>query len=237
MKRFLSERGLFLLTIAALILINHGQGQQRAPSADPKPASPPEACRNTYQKSRGIPHEGPRSLRYTPKPKPTRVLTTPTRDPDRMGVGQFTMVLEQQNSGSKAVEIGFYTQSKTRFDDSGSEITYDCEGNSVKVDYSSESAYHFHESQEIFYILDGTYRQEFYSPRQTYTYGPGDIAVIREGDLVRHIALTDVKAVAVWAPGGEVNRLQGFWEKASPCQPFNEAEYRKHFPLQSPGSQ
>jgi quercetin dioxygenase-like cupin family protein len=66
---------------------------------------------------------------------------------------------------------------------------------------------HRHGSNEIFYVLSG--ELEHVVNDTAYTLRPGMVGVVRVGDRVAHRVRTSepVRALVIWVPGGEVQRL------------------------------
>jgi uncharacterized cupin superfamily protein len=60
---------------------------------------------------------------------------------------------------------------------------------------------------EIFYVLEGTL--EHVVNGVTHVLTPGMVGIVRAGDEVAHRVPGDepVRALVVWAPGGEVDRI------------------------------
>jgi mannose-6-phosphate isomerase-like protein (cupin superfamily) len=71
-------------------------------------------------------------------------------------------------------------------------------------------ALHTHDSQEFFYVLEGQLTHIVNGESQTI--GPGGLAIVRSGESVAHKLDTNkpVRALAIWVPGGELDRLKGF---------------------------
>ncbi len=72
---------------------------------------------------------------------------------------------------------------------------------------SDPSRGHVHGSTEIFYVLDGVLDHEVNG--KSHRLEPGGVGIVRPGDQVIHRVLSDgpVRALVIWAPGGEVARL------------------------------
>lgn len=70
---------------------------------------------------------------------------------------------------------------------------------------------HVHGTHEIFYVLSGT--MEHIVNGESAILEPGMIGIVRKGDTVSHKILSDepVKALVIWAPGGEAERLAQFF--------------------------
>ncbi len=96
------------------------------------------------------------------------------------------ILVEAQNLGSSEVEVG--------------EIT-------LPVNYKGGG--HRHGAIEIFYVLEGTMEHVVNDVPHRLT--PGMVGIVRPQDTVIHnvIGDTPVKAVVIWAPGGEVDRIRG----------------------------
>lgn len=100
------------------------------------------------------------------------------------------MLLDESNLGGAEIEIG--------------EITF-APGTS--------SGSHPHGSTEIFYVLSGELVHVVGGER--HVLKPGMLGFVRPPDKVDHIVPGDepVKALVIWAPGGEAARVLGSWEK------------------------
>ncbi len=72
---------------------------------------------------------------------------------------------------------------------------------------SGTSAAHAHGSLEIFYVVSGTLGHEVNGT--LVSLQAGDVGLVKPGDQVRHSVLSEdgVKAVVIWVPGGEADRL------------------------------
>ena len=72
---------------------------------------------------------------------------------------------------------------------------------------------HRHTSTEIFYILSG--ELEHIVNGESFVLTPGMVGIVRSGDEVIHkINSADgVKALVIWVPGGEADRLSRFFEE------------------------
>ncbi|MCZ6619249.1 MAG: cupin domain-containing protein [Gammaproteobacteria bacterium] len=70
-----------------------------------------------------------------------------------------------------------------------------------------ESSRHSHGTIEIFYVLSGTLIHEVNG--MPHELKPGMVGIVRPPDTVVHRAAggSAVKALVIWAPGGEVDRL------------------------------
>ncbi len=123
-------------------------------------------------------HEENLDLPYQPKSQGTRWLES------NKGV-QIKMLVEESNLGGKEVEIA--------------EITF-------PVSYGKGSE-HIHKSLEIFYVLSGELGHTVNGKLNVIK--PGMMAIARPGDSVIHSVRSDipVKALVIWAPAGEANRL------------------------------
>ena len=98
------------------------------------------------------------------------------------------MLVERVNLGGNEVEVG--------------EITFP--GKSPGGD-------HVHQTNEIFYVLSG--KMEHIVNGESAVLDPGMVGIVRKGDTVSHKILSDepVKALVIWAPGGEADRLAQFF--------------------------
>lgn len=76
----------------------------------------------------------------------------------------------------------------------------------LPVEYG-EGAAHAHGSLELFYVVAGTLGHEVNGVAHELT--PGMLGIVQPGDTVRHSVIGDtpVKAVVIWVPGGEADRL------------------------------
>tara|TARA_R110002110_G_scaffold415821_3_gene656932 strand:- start:21946 stop:22401 length:456 start_codon:yes stop_codon:yes gene_type:complete len=99
---------------------------------------------------------------------------------------EILMLVEAQNLGSGEVEIG--------------QITFPA---GVGTDVSE----HRHGSIEFFYVMEGVL--EHIVNGQSYMLEPGMIGIVRPQDSVAHRVPGNepVKALVIWAPGGEADRL------------------------------
>lgn len=72
---------------------------------------------------------------------------------------------------------------------------------------------HRHGSVELFYILSG--RMDHVVNGVSHVLEPGMVGIVRPGDLVIHrvLSTTPVKALVIWAPGGELGRIRKALEK------------------------
>ena len=66
---------------------------------------------------------------------------------------------------------------------------------------------HRHGAVEIFYVLEG--ELEHILNGTPHRLGPGMVGVVRPGDEVIHgvVSATPVKALVIWTPGGEADRI------------------------------
>ena len=103
---------------------------------------------------------------------------------------QIKMLIEASNLGSSEVELA--------------EITFPGR---------SEGRSHLHGSTELIYVLSG--RMDHKIDGVSNILEPGMVGIVRDGESVEHIVLSDepVRAVVVWAPGGEAKRLEGFFQE------------------------
>ena len=79
------------------------------------------------------------------------------------------------------------------------------------------AATHRHGSHELIYVLEGVL--DHVVNGETHRLEPGMVGVVKQGDTVAHkvASTTPVKAVLVWAPGGEAERLAKMF-KARPVE-------------------
>lgn len=98
--------------------------------------------------------------------------------------------VDASNLDSEAVEVA--------------EITF-YEDSSVAA--PEEGGPHTHDSTEIFYVLEGELIHIVGD--QKYVVRKGQVGIVGSGDVVRHGLETDapVRALVIWVPGGEVDRL------------------------------
>ncbi len=96
------------------------------------------------------------------------------------------MLVEQSNLGGGEVEIG--------------EITF-------PVGAGQSRNGHAHTRVEIFYILEG--ELDHIVNDESHLLTPGMVGIVRAGDRVVHRVVSDspVKALVIWAPGGEIERI------------------------------
>ncbi len=72
---------------------------------------------------------------------------------------------------------------------------------------------HLHQAVEIVYILSGELDHIVNGVSHVLT--PGMVGIVRPGDRVLHKVNSEtvVKALVIWAPGGEAGRLAAFFEE------------------------
>ena len=126
---------------------------------------------------------------YTPSGKGTRLL-------ESAGV-VIRMLVEEANLGGREVELG--------------EITFP-----VEYGHGPE---HTHGRLEVIYVLSGVLGHTVNGA--LHRLEPGMVGIVRPGDTVAHAVLSEepVRALLVWAPGGEAQALIdsfGFAERALP---------------------
>ena len=102
------------------------------------------------------------------------------------------VLVERSNLGGTEVELA--------------EITF-------PVGSGAQGGAHKHTAIEIFYILEGRFDHIVNGVSHVLT--PGMVGIVRPTDEVIHRVLseTPVKALVIWAPGGEVERLAPFFEQ------------------------
>lgn len=100
------------------------------------------------------------------------------------------LLLDETNLGGKEIEVG--------------EITFPPGANSGE---------HPHGSTEIFYILEG--ELEHVVNGTAHHLKPGMLGFVRPPDQVNHVVRgkDPVKALVIWAPGGEAHRIVDRWKK------------------------
>jgi quercetin dioxygenase-like cupin family protein len=103
---------------------------------------------------------------------------------------RIRMLLEEANLGGKEVEIG--------------EITFPPGVNSGE---------HLHGATEIFYVLSG--ELEHVVDGEKHLLKPGMLGFVRPPAKVNHVVpgKDPVKALVIWAPGGEAHRIVDRWKK------------------------
>jgi mannose-6-phosphate isomerase-like protein (cupin superfamily) len=109
-----------------------------------------------------------------------------TRILEAQGGLAIRMLVEASNLGSGEVEIG--------------EIT-------IPAGSGAARQGHRHGAIEIFYILSG--ELDHIVNGESHLLKPGDVGIVRPGDSVVHrVPGTEpVKALVIWAPGGEADRI------------------------------
>ncbi|MBM4185178.1 MAG: cupin domain-containing protein [Gemmatimonadetes bacterium] len=95
------------------------------------------------------------------------------------------MLLDASNLGSDEIEVG--------------EITF--------AAVSSPTAGHRHGATEIFYVIEGVLGHVVNGVE--HRLEPGMVGVVKPSDEVMHrVLVAPVRAVVIWVPGGEGNRVQ-----------------------------
>jgi quercetin dioxygenase-like cupin family protein len=95
------------------------------------------------------------------------------------------MLLDASNLGSDEIEVG--------------EITFPA--------VSSPTAGHRHGATEIFYVIEGVLGHVVNGVE--HRLEPGMVGVVKPADEVMHrVLVAPVRAVVIWVPGGEGNRVQ-----------------------------
>lgn len=109
---------------------------------------------------------------------------------------EIRILVESTNLGGSEVDIG--------------EITF--------PPGPAPSSGHRHGAVEIFYILSG--RLDHIVNGESHVLDPGMVGIVRSGDEVIHHVVSDepVRALVIWAPGGEADRLAQFF-KQEPIPP------------------
>ena len=127
------------------------------------------------------------------------VATTGTRLLALEGAGvEIKVLVEEATLGGTELELGELTI-PSKFDSGG----------------------HPHGSMEIFYMLSG--EMEHVVEGEAHVLKPGMVGTVRAGDEVTHRCLSDTpcKSLVIWAPGGEVARIEkgfGMTSRALPLQ-------------------
>lgn len=75
----------------------------------------------------------------------------------------------------------------------------------------SDSGDHPHGSTEIFYVLSG--ELEHIVNGESTMLRPGMVGFVRPPDRVRHRSKSQTKALVIWAPGGEAQRIVRTWKR------------------------
>lgn len=103
----------------------------------------------------------------------------------------ITLLVEASNLGGDEVELG--------------EVTF-------PPGSGAGDASHTHQRVEIFYILEGTF--DHIVNGEVHRLTPGRVGIVRPGDAVIHrvVGEAPVRALVIWAPGGEAERLASFFE-------------------------
>ena len=104
---------------------------------------------------------------------------------------EIELLLSESNLGGSEVQIG--------------EITWPPGANSGN---------HPHGATEVFYVLEG--ELEHVVDGVSEILGPGDLGFVRPPSEVNHITSPDggpVRALVIWAPGGEGTRIVGNWRR------------------------
>ena len=106
------------------------------------------------------------------------------------GGTEMRILLDSRNLGGDELEIA--------------EITFEPGANSGS---------HPHGSTEVFYVLSGELEHVVNGER--HLLKPGMLGFVRPPDHVNHVVpgTEPVKALLIWAPGGESQRIRSTWEK------------------------
>ncbi len=117
-------------------------------------------------------------------------VTNGTRWFEGIGGLRIKMLVEASNLGGAEVELG--------------EITF-------PAGSGATGRGHTHTAVEVFYILSGELHHVVNDT--TYVLQPGMVGIVRPGDRVIHRVPSDtpVRALVIWAPGGEAERLASFF--------------------------
>jgi len=131
-----------------------------------------------------VPLNASAQVTYQAAPRGTRVL--------ERGALSIKVLVEAANLGGAEVEVG--------------EVTFPADGSPARA--------HRHGAVEIFYVLEGELGHVVNGVEHRLTRGM--VGIVRPGDEVSHRVLSPdpVKALVIWAPGGEVARIApGFEQK------------------------
>lgn len=73
----------------------------------------------------------------------------------------------------------------------------------------STGGQHRHGRVEVFYVLSGVLEHEVNG--QSHRLEPGMVGIVRPEDTVAHRVLSEepVQTLVIWAPGGELSRIEG----------------------------
>ncbi len=114
--------------------------------------------------------------------------STGTRVLDSEGGTSIRMLVEASNLGGGEVEVA--------------EITFPS---------GTSGGSHRHTAIEIFYILDGEF--DHIVNGESHVLTKGMVGIVRPEDQVAHRVVSDspVRALVIWAPGGEVDRIAPFF--------------------------
>ena len=108
------------------------------------------------------------------------------------GGTELELLLSESNLGGGEVQIGMITWPP-----------------------GANSGNHPHGATEVFYVLEG--ELEHVVDGVSEILGPGDLGFVRPPSEVNHITSPDggpVRALVIWAPGGEGTRIVGNWERS-----------------------
>ncbi|MFV1987526.1 MAG: serine hydrolase [Gemmatimonadota bacterium] len=119
--------------------------------------------------------------------------TSGTRFLEGEGGFSIKMLVEESNPGGTEVEIG--------------EITF-------PAGSGATGGGHVHSRTEIFYVVSGTF--DHVVNGEAFRLTPGMVGIVRPGDEVIHRVIGDepVRAVVVWAPGGEIGRFDSSFRES-----------------------
>lgn len=124
----------------------------------------------------------------------------------------------RSSAGAQPADLGrFVSQSGTELELLLSESNLG--GNEIQIGEitwppGANSGNHPHGATEVFYVLEGTLEHVVDGVSQML--GPGDLGFVRPPSEVNHITPPDggpVRALVIWAPGGEGTRIVGNWER------------------------
>ncbi len=112
------------------------------------------------------------------------------------GVGFFKVLLGENNFRENSIEIAEMT---------------------LNPGFKSRS--HTHKSAEFFYVLSGELHQEVNGKKSVLKAGHLGIVPANANVIHSVPSETPLKALAIWAPGGELNRLKNIFETQATEEP------------------
>ena len=121
-------------------------------------------------------------------------------------------VVTQSSTGGSVFESTGGTRLRVLFDgpSQGSPVDVGV----INFPPGTDSGEHPHGVTEIFYVLEG--ELEHVVNGDSYTLSPGMLGHVNPPDLVNHKVAPDglpVRALVIWAPGGEAARIGSNWNR------------------------